>query len=306
MSENPRITIDLTKLTFNTRAIVNKCEARGVKVLGVTKAVCGDPRVGLAMLKGGVAGLADARIQNIKRLSNAGIKVPLVLLRSPMVSEIDEVIVNCSISLNSEPEVLAELSKAALDRNTVHQVILMIDVGEIREGILPANIFRVGKLIKGLKGVRVIGVGTNLSCYSGVRPTPEHMGLLLATGCELEKVLGYKMTVVSGGNSSGLELIEAGLLPEGINQFRIGESILLGRYIGTGEPIKGTSQDAFVLAAEMIELKEKPSVPAGELGNNVFGEPIENEKFRIHFRGIAAIGRQDVPPWVPVPLGMQA
>ncbi|PKM80065.1 MAG: alanine racemase [Firmicutes bacterium HGW-Firmicutes-14] len=302
MTVNPRLLIDPNKVSVNTQTIVEMCAKHGIEVIGVTKAVCGDPRVALAMLKGGVRGLADARIQNIKRLRSAGIKAPVMLLRSPMLSEIEDVVIYSDVSLNSEPEVLGRLSECALEQGAEHPVILMIDVGEIREGILPANIFRVGEFVRGLKGIRVVGIGTNLACYSGVKPTRENMNLLLATGKELQEILGYRLKVYSGGNSSGLKLIQSGSLPAGINQFRIGESILLGRYIFDSSPIKGTHQDAFTFIAELIELKEKPSQPLGEMGSNTFGDRPEQEKLQIHFRGIAAFGRQDVPPEAVYPV----
>ncbi|MBU7007850.1 alanine/ornithine racemase family PLP-dependent enzyme [Phosphitispora fastidiosa] len=302
MTENPGLLIDLQKIKENTRVIVEKCASYNINVVAVTKAVCGDPRVGRAMLEGGAAALADARIKNIKRLRQAGVTEPVMLLRSPMMSEIKDVVKYSSMSLNSEPDVLARLSECALDYGTRHDVIIMIDVGEIREGILPADIFQAAEEIKTLKGIRVIGAGTNLACYSGVRPTTKNMNLLLETGRELESILGYKLKIISGGNSSGLEMVDSGSVPRGINQFRIGESILLGRYLSNGEPIGGTNRDAFTLKAELIEMKEKPSLPMGEVGKNVFGDYAEENELQMHYRGIAALGRQDVPPDSILPL----
>lgn len=302
MKKNPRLLINLAKIEANTRSIVEMCRTQGIKVFGVTKALCGDPKVGIAMLKGGAFGLADSRMDNIKALWEAGIRAPLMLLRNPMGAELEEVIRYCSFSLESEPEILSKLSGLALDRDWVHRVILMIDVGEIREGILPSNIFKIGRYIKNLPGLRVVGAGTNLSCYSGVKPTLKNMTILLKTAEELEAILGYKLEIITGGNSSSLDLIRDSTHPWGVNNLRIGESILLGHYISDGQPIKGTSQDALILKSELIEIKEKPSLPMGEVGKNVFGEYMEEEKMRIHYRAIAALGRQDVPPEAIYPL----
>ncbi|MFZ7102024.1 MAG: alanine/ornithine racemase family PLP-dependent enzyme [Peptococcaceae bacterium] len=299
---NPSLQIDLAKITKNAETIVSLCSQAGITVTGVTKAVCGDPRIALAMLKGGIKALADARIENIIKMREAGLQAKFMLLRSPMLSEIEQVVKFCDFSLNSEPKVLKGLSQAAQKYDTVHNVILMIDVGEIREGILPISIFKVGREIKNLAGIQVVGVGTNLTCYSGVLPTKENMNLLIKTGQELEQILGCPLQIYSGGNSSNLELLEKGIHPPRINQFRIGESILLGHYLARSTPIKGTYQDAFVLAAELIELKEKPSLPYGKLGANLFDEHPAERQLRLHFRGIAAIGRQDVPPDGIIPL----
>lgn len=302
MSSNPKLVIDLNKIFSNSQTIVKMCRNAGIDVIGVTKAVSGDNLIAQAMMAGGVKGIADSRIENIVRMREAGIVACFMLLRSPMLSEVEQVVNYCDISLNTEIEVLEELSALSLKKGVTHNVLLMIDVGELREGILPADIFHVGNNVKKLQGIRVAGIGTNLTCFSGVIPTKENMCLLMDTGKELEKILGHKMECISGGNSSGLCLLKSGIIPQGINQFRVGDSILLGHYVPEQVPIPETYQDAFKLETELIELKEKPSLPMGMIGENAFGEYPDERELRLHYRGIVAIGRQDVPPDGIIPL----
>lgn len=302
MSSNPKLIINLNKIYSNSQTIVTMCKNSGIDVIGVTKGVSGDNLIAQAIMAGGVKGLADSRIENIVRMREAGIVANFMLLRSPMLSEVELVVNYCDISLNTEIDVLEELSILSLKKGIRHNVLLMIDVGELREGILPSDIFRIGNYIKILQGIRVAGIGTNLTCLNGVMPTRENMSLLMDTGNELEKILEYKMEYISGGNSSSLCLMEGGIIPQGINQFRVGESILLGHYVPEQDPIPDTYQDAFQLETELIELKEKPSLPMGVIGENAFGEYTNEKEQRLHYRGIVAIGRQDVPPAGLIPL----
>lgn len=302
MNTSPKLVIDLNKILSNSRTIVNRCNQAGISVAGVTKAVCGDPFIARNLLTGGVRHIADSRIENIIRMREAGINTVFMLLRSPMLSELEQVIDYCDISLNTEIEVLEELSVLSLRRGMQHNVLLMIDVGELREGILPAEIFTAGDRLKRLRGIRVAGIGTNLTCLNGVIPTGENMSLFLKTGKELEKILGYRMGLISGGNSSSLSLMETGSIPNGINQLRIGESILLGHYVPELIQIPDTYQDAFRLETELIEVKEKPSLPRGIAEDNTFEEYPEDRKLKLHYRGIIAIGKQDVPADGLIPL----
>ena len=79
----PQVAIDLGRIERNARAIVERCAESGIKVFGVTKGTCGMPQVARAMLRGGVAGIAESRFENIRRLHESGIDCPIMLLRSP-------------------------------------------------------------------------------------------------------------------------------------------------------------------------------------------------------------------------------
>jgi predicted amino acid racemase len=145
-----------------------------------------------------------------------------------------------------------------------------------------------------LENLRWIGIGTNLTCYGGVIPTKDVYQKLLDVLTLCEKISGHKMMVVSGGNSSSVDLLIKGKLPTFVNELRIGEAIILGRETAYGTPILGFYDDVMTLEVELIELKTKPSKPEGEIGMDAFGETHHFEDRGLILRALAAIGRQDI------------
>jgi len=290
----PFVTIDLEKIEHNARTITRLCGKYGIEVTGVTKVTCGMPQVGKAMLRGGVTAIGESRMENILRLKANGVNAPYMLLRIPPLSAVEDIVTSVDISLNSELSVIAALSEAAHRRGLVHKIIIMVDLGDLREGVWPDDLLPMAREIMELPGVRIVGLGANLSCYGGVVPSEENMGRLVTYARDMEGYLGIQLQYVSGGNSSALNLIASGKMPRGINHMRIGEGIILGRETVKRSPWPGTHQDAFLLNAEVIELKEKPSIPVGETGEDAFGQkPVFEDKGEM-LRAILNIGREDV------------
>lgn len=288
----PAIRIDMEKLTHNTRVLVEKCETRGIAVVPVTKVYCGIPEIAKASVAAGVKMLADSRIENIKKLKE--LNVEKLLLRIPMLSQVEEVVEYVDISLNSEYQVIKALSEEALKKGKLHRIVLMVDLGDLREGVwFETAVEFAGRIIE-LKGVKLVGIGTNLTCYGAVIPSIENLSLLTKVAGEIEKKYDVKLQVISGGNSSSIHLIDKNEMPEGVNQLRLGEAIVLGNETAYGQKISGTHPDVFTYMAEIIELKEKPSVPVGETGMDAFGgKPLYTDR-GIRKRAILATGRQDI------------
>lgn len=287
------VTIDEAKVRDN--AARAHAMLPGIEIMGVTKVTCGDPRVARAMLDGGCAGLADSRLENIERLRAAGIDTRYWLLRAPVPGLAEDTVRLADVSLISELSIAAALSEAAVAAGTVHDILAMIDVGDLREGMLadalPAFIAGVAEL----PGVRIAGLGTSLTCYGGIVPSAENLGELVELARDAAIRLGRQI-VVSGGMSSSIELGAAGRMPRGITNLRIGESILLGVSTVTRRPLPGMHTDAFVLTAPVIECALKPSAPIGETAQDAFGGVPSFEDFGLRRRAILAIGRQDVDP----------
>ncbi len=290
----PYLRIDLQKIEHNARCIVGLCEQHGIEVAGVTKAVCGMPEVARAMLRGGVTCIGDSRLANIHRLRGSGVDTEFVLLRIPALSDVHDTVLSTDVSLNSEPAVLEALSQVAHRLGRQHEVVLMVDLGDLREGIWPDALDHLVCEVRGLAGVRVVGLGANLACFSGVAPSIENMQRLVALGEQVEQSIGEELRWLSGLNSSGLGLIASGQVPQRINHARIGEAILLGRETRHRKPWPETYQDAFLLCAEVLELKRKPSVPAGERGEDAFGGQPVFEDRGLRNRALLNLGREDV------------
>ncbi|AEM78613.1 LOW QUALITY PROTEIN: hypothetical protein Thewi_1190 [Thermoanaerobacter wiegelii Rt8.B1] len=288
----PLLRINLEKLRKNTQTIVNLCEKRNIKVVGVTKVFCAIPEIAQTMVKGGVEILGDSRIKNLKKLQH--IPVPKMLLRIPMKSEVEEVIKYADISLNSEIDTIKSLSEEAKKQRKIHEIILMVDLGDLREGVLKEDVIPIVEQIVKLEGIRLRGIGTNLTCYGSVIPTPDILEELVEIKNSINKKFNLNLDIVSGGNSSSLYLVQNGLIPRGITQLRIGEAIVLGRETAFGDRIPHTYDDVFTLEAQIVELKEKPSYPRGILGMDAFGERQVYVDRGIMKRAILAVGKQDV------------
>jgi ornithine racemase len=291
----PRITIDLERIERNARTVVERCRASGIGVFGVTKGTCGMPQVARAMLRGGVTGIGESRFENIRRLRASGIDAPVMLLRSPPLSLIEEVIKTVDISLNSELATIRELSRVAERMARVHDIILMVDLGDLREGIWPSDLMPTVEQVMQLPGVRIAGIGTNLTCFGAIIPTEINLGELAGHAEKIRSTFGLDLAYVSGGNSSSLPLLLAGRMPKGINHLRIGEAILQGgRDTFHDEPWAELDRDIFLLSGELLEVKVKPSMPIGTMGVDAFGGRPQFEDKGDRLRGIVNIGREDV------------
>jgi predicted amino acid racemase len=291
---HPYITIDVDKIEHNARAVIALCREHGIAVAGVTKCVCGHPEVAGAMVRGGVSMIGESQLDNIRRLRKAGIQAALMLLRLPSPAEADDVVALADVSLNSEISVLAALSQSAERCRRVHDVIIMVDLGDLREGLWPRDVVPFIRAALKLPGIRIAGLGTNLACFGGVVPGEDNMHRLVELADETERTFGLRLQWISGANSSGLKFIAAGRMPERVNQARIGEAILLGRETTRRQPWPGTYQDAFTLHAEILELKRKPSKPIGERSEDAFGHRIAFENRGDIERALVNIGREEV------------
>jgi predicted amino acid racemase len=289
-----RIDVNCDHIRRNAQAVVKMCAAQNIQVVGVTKACCGHPQVARAMLAGGVSLLAESRLKNVQRLRDAGITADVMLLRLPALSEADEVVRLTQVSLNSQVETVRALSRAAQAQGVTHQVMLMIETGDRREGVMPKEAVDAARGMWGLPGIELVGIGTNVSCIGGVLPTQKNTQLLVDTADTVEKALGIRFPVVSGGHTANLALIARGEMPSRINQLRIGEAILLGVDTTGDWPLPCPHRDAFNVVAEVVEIDVKPSMPEGTITIDAFGRTPHWEDRGLRRRAILAIGEQDM------------
>ena len=290
----PRLEIDLDKISHNARELRALYGARSIGIAGVTKAVCGDPAVAAVLVDAGIHTLADSRTRNIERMREADIRAQFVLLRSPALSQVQSAVKCADVSLNSELSVIEELSKAAAANHVAHKILLMVELGDLREGLMPAELGQAVELVDRLEGLVLAGIGTNLACFGGVKPDEDNVGQLSALARDIEDRFGITLEFVSGGNSANYEWFMATKDTGKINHLRLGESILLGRETLHRKPIPGLFTDAFNLVAEVIESKVKPSQPYGEICQGAFGEvPVFPDRGQIS-RAILGVGMQDV------------
>ncbi len=289
----PRIEVDLGKIRRNTQTLVKRLGPLGIGVTGVTKAVCGHPAIAQAMLDGGALGLADARISNVRRLRAAGMTGPVTLIRTPMPSQVSQVVRSCEESYNTEILVISALAAAAIRNGSIHGIVLMVEMGDQRDGILPENLPDIAQQVMQMPGVALNGIGANFACMNGRAPTAAHLVALETLANEIEGDCGRFLKTVSGGGSANLPWAFAKASNGRVNDLRLGESILLGVEPLSGDRIDGMYTDAFTLVAEVIEKGAKPDAIGIGLVNPTLA------KRRIAYAGgdtarlILAIGQQD-------------
>lgn len=296
----PRLVIDLKKLEDNLNAVgkITK-EDGGCSLMIVTKGLCADLEMAkMVAANDYVDFVADSRVKNIASYADIvrGAGKKTVLLRIPMHSEIAEVAKYVDLCFNSELSSIRLLNEEAAKLGKKQDILLMIDLGDLREGIFFQNealIYEAVEEILAMENINLYGIGVNLTCYGAIIPKNDNLSQLVEIAGKLEAKYGIKLEMVSGGNSSSIYLVGKGELPAGINNLRLGESFLLGNDTAYETKLPGTVSDALTLQAEIIELKEKPSLPIGEVGVDAFGEKPYYEDRGIMKRAIIGIGKQD-------------
>lgn len=289
----PRIEISLSKIRDNSHFLSKLYGVSGISLMGVSKAVLGEPAIAKAMVQGGVSFIADSRLENIQRMRKSGISAKFVLLRTTL-SQAELIVQWVDISLNSELETLKALSHYAEAQNRIHQVIIMVELGDLREGVCPRDLSSFFREALALSHLEIIGMGCNLACYGGVKPDANNMHELSIQVDRLEKEFRIDLKIISGGNSANYDWYTSSQDTDRINNLRLGESILLGRETVHRASIPGLHTRAFQLFAEVIESKRKPSMPSGDICQDAFGDVPNFQDRGVRQRSIVALGRQDV------------
>ena len=295
----------MNRLLINTEAILHN-HAYVRRLIGmhdssltvVTKALCGHTEAVGALVKGGISSIADSRLENLKALTETGTEAERWYLKPPHPSELQEVIKYSHISLNTELSIVKELNKVAEKAGVKHGVLLMIELGDLREGILPGTLVELYNDIFNLKNIEIIGIGTNLGCLSGTVPGMDQLMQLVLYKELLELKFNRKIRLVSAGSSASLPFLLQGLIPKQVNHFRVGESILLGTDLIGGGTLAGLRDDGFILEAGVVEIKKKNLAPTGEIHDDLhpFNSPGESKQYapgERGFRAVVTIGELD-------------
>ena len=293
----PRLEINLAHLQHNVSRIVERCGSCGIQVAGVIKGAPGLPEVARAFDKGGAAFIASSRLEQIEDAINAGIEKPMMLIRVPMLSEVKDVIRLADISLNSDFEVIKALNEEAKRQGKLHKVILMADLGDLREGFWDKDeLVEIAEYIENrMINIQLVGIGTNLGCYGSIAPTAEKLQELVDLAERIEKKLDRELEYISGGATSSLMRVWDKDIPKRINLLRVGEGILLARDLDVfyGYDVSELYQDVFRLKAEVIEVKTKPSYPVGTIAVDAFGHTPEYVDRGMRKRVLLGMGKVD-------------
>ncbi|MBR0374914.1 MAG: alanine racemase [Mogibacterium sp.] len=296
----PAVIIDHRKYRENARTVYRWCHEKGLLVAGIIKGTSGITGIAADLVWAGADMIGSSRLDQIRHAQAEGVQSTWLLIRIPMLSEVPDVVATADISLNSELAVLAALNREALRQSRVHRVILMADLGDLREGWIDQEelIQAAVQVETAMDGLRLEGIGTNLGCYGSVMPTKDKLESLAALAERVEEAIGRPLDIVSGGATSSLMAVFDGYLPARINMLRIGAAPMTGpledlRTSYGRREMDALHDDAFVLEAEIIELKTKPSYPIGELGVDATGHSPTFIDRGMRRRAIVAVGRAD-------------
>lgn len=293
----PRLVINLGHLKENAAKVKEMCAEYGINLAGVIKGTTGILECAHQFVDAGIPMLASSRLEQIEDAQNDGMNLPYMLLRVPMLSEVPEVIRLTDISLNSEVEVIKALDAEAGKQNKKHKVIIMADLGDLREGFWDKEEFMEAALMVENDCPNLIlgGVGTNLGCYGSVEATADKLDELVELAEKVESKIGRELEFISGGGTTSLPRVINGDMPKRINNLRVGEGILLARDLDVfyGFDMSYLHQDVYTLQAEVIEVKDKPTHPVGKISIDAFGHRPEYVDRGIRKRALLGVGKVD-------------
>ncbi len=263
----------------------------------VTKLLCGNRTYLKEVIKLGIRQVCDSRVSNLKEIRSIDPAIETIYIKPPAKRAIRSVVKYADISLNTELYTINHLNEEAKKQNKIHKVIIMIEMGDLREGVLGESLVDFYGKIFNLANIEVVGIGSNLNCLYGIMPSQDKLIQLGLYKQLIEIKFNRKIRYVSGGSSVTIPLLVKRILPASVDHFRVGESLFFGKDLFTEKLIRGMKNGIFKLHAEIIELTEKPVVPTGEIGANVAGEKLEfddRDLGKKTYRAILDIGLLDI------------
>lgn len=270
----------------------------------VTKLLCGNELFLKEVLALGVQEIHDSRVTNLKVIKKVAPQVQTVYIKPAPKQSIPDIIQYADASFQTEYEIIKLLSDEAVRQNKLHKIIIMIEMGDLREGVMGEELVNFYEKVFELPGISVIGLGANFNCLHGVMPTRDKLIQLSLYKQIIEAKFNRNIPWVSGGTSVTIPLLFNHQMPQGINHFRIGEALFFGLNLFTGETFEGMYDDVFELFTEIIELTEKPMIPSGMLAENPSGESFEIDESlygKTSHRAILDVGLLDINPKFLIP-----
>jgi predicted amino acid racemase len=265
------IEIDTQRLEHNFRFLDKRFKSENIEWAVVTKLLCGHMPTIEFMAKLGANEMCDSRLSNIRKIKKKFPNIQTVYIKPPARQSISNIVRYADVSFNTQYQTLVWLSEEAVKQNKIHKVIIMIELGDLREGVMGEELLDFYGRVFNLPNINVTGIGTNLNCLNGVMPSEDKLIQLSLYKQLIEAKFNCKIPWVTGGTSVVLPLLFSHQLPKGINHFRVGEMLYFGNDLIHNVPVKGMYSDVFKLFGEIIEISEKPLVPFGVIDSNPSG-----------------------------------
>lgn len=291
------VTLSKSSLKTNYQFLQKMFGENNIEWAPVLKMLCGNQKYLEFLLTLGPEQVCDARLGNLKTIKKLAPQKETIYIKPPAKKIIPDIVKFADVSFNTEFITIKWLSKEAVKQQKIHRVIIMIELGDLREGIMGDHLIDFYQKVFELPNIEVVGIGSNLNCLNGVMPSKDKLIQLSLYEQLIEAKFGKKIVGVSGGSSVMVPLLMKGLVPKGVNHFRIGETLFFGVDLFENNTIEGMKDDAFLLHSEIIEITEKPAIPYGEMEANPAGEVFEideSEFGKLQKRAILDIGLLDI------------
>jgi len=291
------ITLNQYKLKENYNHLNNLFSSRNIEWSVVAKVFCGNKKYLNELVQLGIRQICDSRIGNLETIKKLSPQIETIFIKPPAKRNVARIVEFADVSFNTEYETIRMLSDEALKQEKNHKIVIMLELGELREGVMREQFVDFYSKVFKLPNIQVVGIGTNLTCMYGVLPNHDKLIQLCLYKQLIEAKFNKAIPYISGGASVTIPLIHKDLLPTGINHFRVGETLFLGTDVYHSKPFPKMHNNVFRLYAEIIELNEKPAIPMGELGQNLTGHTVSFEDTglgSLSYRAIVDIGLLDV------------
>jgi predicted amino acid racemase len=274
---HPQLTLDLDAIGSATCTLAERLLAGGIELVGVTKAVDGEPAVGQTMLEAGCAGLADSRLPALVRLAAHALG-PLTLLRAPQPHEAAAAAQVADRVLLCDPATAAALGEHAPGLPV--ELLLTVDLGDRREGVLPGQ----------------AGISVNFACLSGQLPSVELFRVAEDVLATVAESVALDTPLLSLGGSCCLRHL-SGFEPRFRTEIRSGGGPLYGYDFVSDAAIEGLERFDPVLSATVLESFFKPPAAPGAGGFDAFGHvPDTALPQEPAWHTLVALGRRDCEP----------
>ncbi len=252
----PTVLLNLDALSHNTDIAVAFAKRWGVTVLPVLKAVASHPIVAKTLMEQGITRFGFAECDEPYFFTNNFQAEKHLLCLTPP-RQADAVVANFSRNTVTTIEMLQALQQAAHARGKRHEVLVMIDFGDSREGIHPHEAAAFIECASAFPNLSLCGFGSMFACFGAETPTQSAMERMTALR-DLFKEKGIANPVVSAGGSVFCAWVESNG-PGPITELRFGDPFLLGVDLYRQAELPGGSyrQDVCRFCAEVLEVREK-------------------------------------------------
>ncbi|MCU5745110.1 alanine racemase [Staphylococcus sp. SQ8-PEA] len=255
------VEINLSKIQYNALVIGKTLARHHIHFTPVLKCVASDSRIVSKLNEIGLTHFAESRIDNISRYDET--ENSFTMLRATSQDDLELLVQKCTMSIQTELATIREINEIARKQGVKHQILLMVDWKDGREGVLTYDLINYVREIINMHYINLQGLAFNFMCLSDIAPDENDVKMMTDLIEAVESDTQYRFRLISGGNSSMLPLLMYRDL-ERINELRIGESLFRGIETTTEGKIASLYQNCITLKAEIIEIKPRININSNE------------------------------------------